>query len=60
MSNAPLVVGMRVDRDDGRFYIPIHQGHRIVMRVASDAFDGDEMAATDFAIDVATAYNVSR
>lgn len=44
-----LLVGDRVDRDDGRFYIPIYRDEFIVCRVASDAFDNDEEEAVIFA-----------
>lgn len=55
----PLSVGTRVDREDGRFYVPIIQTStgKILARVASDAFDEDEERATKFALGLTTAFN---
>lgn len=47
-----LKVGDRVDRDDGRFYIPVKSLYGegpIVLRVASDAFENSEEDAVFFA-----------
>lgn len=55
--NKFLLVGARVDREDGRFYIPVFKGDVIVLRVASDAFDGNEELANIFACKIANAYN---
>lgn len=54
-----LQVEPRKDRDDGRFYIPIKncRNGKIVARVASDAFDGDENRATSFAMALVEAFN---
>jgi hypothetical protein len=57
-----LIVGDRVDREDGRFYIPVSMAKRasvasnIVLRVASDAFT-DEFAPVLFADEVARRWN---
>jgi hypothetical protein len=59
-----LQVGRRVERDDGRFYIPISRSafrlndarSTVVTRVASDAFDTVDEAER-FALDLATAWN---
>lgn len=60
-----LAVGPKVERDDGRFYIPINrtafrlgdERSMTVCRVASDAFD-DEDKALAFADALVDAYNL--
>lgn len=57
-----LAVGAKVDRDDGRFYVPVSREPAIegvsdiVLRVASDAF-AEEGEAERFALTVAMAWN---
>lgn len=57
-----LLVGARVERDDGRFYIPLNRaasadgGSPTVARVASDAFDSVDEAER-FALALAEAWN---
>ncbi|UTC29675.1 hypothetical protein BAJUN_00450 [Bajunvirus bajun] len=53
-----LRAGLRVNRDDGRFYIPIYRGDKIVARVASDAFEEDEVKAGVFAMLLVASYNL--
>lgn len=59
-----LTIGPRVDRDDGRFYIPVSSdaGHpsKILFRVASDAFNEDEAAARAFAKVLVNQWNFVR
>lgn len=60
-----LYVGVRVDREDGRFYIPLDRKKfteddtrpTTVCRVASDAFGDDVQRATMFATLLADAWN---
>ena len=54
-----LYVGERVDREDGRFYIPVHDvsDKVIVLRITSDAFDGHEPSAILFAQELVNRFN---
>lgn len=58
-----LDVGAPVDRDDGRFYVPLtrmtaREGvSNIVARVASDAFEEPEINAQLFAMELAYRWN---
>lgn len=63
---ADLVAGDVVPREDGRFYVPVRRTYLrtgssdIVLRVASDAFDGDVLATALFADEIVHRWNGAR
>lgn len=63
LRNTILLVGEPVERDDGRFYVPVtlSPAHEdlspIVLRIASDAFP-DLALAKEFAAEVAARWNM--